>query len=185
MIGGACRGQAGKLRSRFLLERGWSWKDTSKMKAGQNNSGRVRELLLEEIFEGLACVGRTAVGRLWNGCGDLRGLLIGSGRGVLFDGGAEFIKFAVVLAVFGSDTFGDRLRTFKLSAGIEEAALFAAVEFSVAFGAGAGGIESGDEHCAAIGAAGASDGSNHARSARAQMIVLSAGSALRGFTFGA
>ena len=143
------------------------------------------ELFFEKVFEGLAGIGRTA--RSWLGkCGgDLRGLLIGSGCGVLFDGHAEFVELAGVLAVFGGDALGDGLRTFKLRAGIEEAALLAAVKLGVALGAGAGGVESGDEDRAAIGAAGSSDGANHARGAGTEMIVLSSGTTLRGLAFGA
>jgi len=115
----------------------------------------------------------------------LRGLLVRSGGGVLLDGGAKFIKFAIILAVFGSDAFRDRLRAFKLRAGIEKAALFAAMKFGVALGAGAFGVETRGEDRAAIGAAGASDGADHARSAGTEMIVLSARAALRGLTFGA
>ena len=131
----------------------------------------------------MAGVGRTAGGWLGKGGSDLRGLLIGSGCGVLLDGGAELIEFAVVLAVFGSDAFGDRLSAFELRAGIEESALFAAVEFGVAFGAGAGGVEAGDQDGAAIGATGAGNGTDHAGSARAEMIVLAARAALRRLAF--
>ena len=127
----------------------------------------------------MAGVGRTAGGWLGKSGGDLRRLLIGSGCGVLLDGGSELIEFAVVLAVFGRDAFGNRLGAFKLCAGIEEAALFAAVEFGVAFGAGAGGVEAGDQDGATIGATGAGNGADHARSARAEMIVLAARAALR------
>jgi len=140
-------------------------------------------LLLEKVFEGLARVGWTAGGWLRKGGGDLRGLLIGGGRGVLFDGGAEFVELAIVLAIFWSDAFGDRLGTFKLRAGIEEAALFAAMEFGIALGAGAAGVEAGSENGAAIGAACTGDSADHARSARAEMIVLSAGTALGWLAF--
>ena len=142
-------------------------------------------LLLEEILEGLASVGRTARNGFRKRCGDLRGLLIGSRRGVLFDGGAEFVKLAIVFAVLGSDALRDGLRTFKLRAGIEKAALFAAMKFGVALGAGARGIEAGSENRSAIGAAGAGDSADHAGSAGPEMIVLAAGTALRRFTFGA
>jgi hypothetical protein len=146
--------------------------------------GRARwdELLFEEVFEGLAGVERTAGSGLRSG-GDLRGLLVGGWRGVLFNGHSEFVEFAGVFAVFWSDAFGDGLHTFKLRAGIEKAALFAAVEFGVAFRAGAVGVEARGENRAAIGAAGTSDGANHAGSAGAEMIVLSAGTALRRLAF--
>src|SRR5579863_10183640 len=81
------------------------------------------KLLFKEVFEGLAGVGRTAGSRFGKGGGDLRRLLVGRWRGIFFDGHAEFVEFAGVLAVFGSDAFGDRLRAFKLGARIEKAAL--------------------------------------------------------------
>jgi hypothetical protein len=142
-------------------------------------------LFLEEIFEGLTGVRRTAGNGLRKSGGDLRGLLIGGGRSVLFDGGAEFVKLAIIFAVFGGDAFRDGLRAFKLRAGIEEAALFAAMKLSVALGTSAAGIETGREDCSAIGATSASDGADHAGRARAEMIVLSAGTALGRLTFGA
>jgi hypothetical protein len=155
------------------------WRSTDR--AVDAYSGRT--LLLEEVFEGLAGVGRTAGNGLRKGGCDLRGLLIGRGRSVLFDGGAELVELAIVFAVFGGNAFRDGLRAFKLRAGIEEAALFAAVEFGVALGTGAVGIEAGREDRAAIGAAGTGYGADHTGSARAEMIVLSAGSALGRFAF--
>ena len=142
-----------------------------------------QRLFFEQVFEGLAGIERTTGSRFRNGGGDLRRLLIGGGSGVFFDGCAEFIKLAIIFAVFGSDAFWNRLRAFKLRARIEEAALFAAVEFGIALGTGALGIEAGSENGSAIGATGARDGANHAGSARAEMIILSAGTALRRFTF--
>ena len=62
-------------------------------------------------------------------------------------------------------------------------ALFTTVKFGIALGTGALGIEAGSENGSAIGATGARDGANHAGSARAEMIILSAGTALRRFTF--
>ena len=115
----------------------------------------------------------------------MRWLLVGRGGGIFFDGGTEFVELAIVLAVFWSDAFGNRLRTFKLRAGIKEAALFAAVEFGVALRAGALGIKTRSKDCAAIGAAGASDRADHARGAGAEMIVLSARATLGRFAFGA
>jgi len=120
---------------------------------------------------------------LRDGRGDLRGLLIGGRSGVLFDGGAELVELAVVLAVFGSDAFRNGLRAFKLRAGIEEAALLAAMEFGVALGAGAGRIKTGHQNGAAIGAARAGDRSHHTGSAGTEMIVLAAGTALRRLAF--
>ena len=115
----------------------------------------------------------------------MRRLLVGRGGGIFFDGGTEFVELAIVLAVFGRDAFRDRLGAFKLRAGIEEAALFAAVKFGIALGTRALGVEAGREDRAAICATSASDGADHARSAGTEMIVLSAGTALWGLTFGA
>jgi hypothetical protein len=142
-------------------------------------------LLLEEILEGLASVWWTTGNGFRKRSGDLRGLLIGSRRGVLFDGGAEFVKLAIVFAVLGSNALRDGLRTFKLRAGIEKAALLAAMKFRVALGTGARGIEAGSENGSAIGAAGAGDSADHAGSAGPEMIVLAAGTTLRRLTFGA
>jgi hypothetical protein len=103
-------------------------------------------LLLEEIFEGLAGVvvawrgGRKASAYASDG----RILLgIRRGRGVFFNRGPEFVKFAVVASVLGSDALGDMLRALKLGGGVEEAALLAAVEFKVALGTFSVGIEAG------------------------------------------
>ena len=115
--------------------------------------------------------------------GLLRGLGVGRRRGVFFYGGAKFVESAGVLAVFGRDAFGDGLRTLELRAGIEEAALLAAVEFGVALGAGTAGVKASYEHRATISATRTGDGTDHAGSARTKMIVLSAGTSLRWFTF--
>jgi hypothetical protein len=140
-------------------------------------------LLLEEVFEGLARIRWTTGGRLRERGGDLRGLLIGGGCGVLFDGRSELVELAIVLAIFWSDAFGDGLGAFKLRAGIEEAALFATMEFGVALGAGAAGVEAGREDRAAIRAAGAGYSADHAGSAGPKMIVLSARAALGWLAF--
>ena len=122
-------------------------------------------LFFEKVFESLARVGGTRRSGFRDG-GLLRWLGVGRGRRVFFDGRAKFVKSAGVLAVFGRDAFGDRLRTLELRAGIEEAALLAAVEFEAALGALAVGIEAGGEDGAAVGAARAGDGADHARGAR-------------------
>jgi len=131
----------------------------------------------------LASIGRTAGSRFREGRRDLRRLLVSGGSGIFFDGGAEFVKLAIIFAVLGSDAFGDGLRAFELGAGIEEATLLAAVEFGVALGAGTAGVKASYEHRATIGAARTSDGTDHAGSARTEMIVLSAGTSLRWLTF--
>ena len=106
-------------------------------------------LLFEEIFERLA--GIVGARRGWRGGGRyLRGLRIGGRSRVFFNGHAEFVELAVVLGVFGGDAFGDGLRTLELSAGIEEAALLAAVKFELALGTLAVRVEAGGQDCAAI-----------------------------------
>jgi len=100
--------------------------------------------------------------------------LVGRGSGVLLDGHAKFIKLAGVLAVFGSDSFGDRLHTFELRAGVEIAALFAAVQFGLALGTGSVGIEAGSENGTAGRTTRAGDGADHSWSARTEVIVLPA-----------
>src|ERR1035438_785772 len=89
---------------------------------GHRQEGRCY-LLLEEILEGLA--GVVVTRRCdWN---RLRFLRVGGGGGGLFYCGAKFVKSAIVLGVLGGDALGDRLGALELGAGIEEAALLAAV----------------------------------------------------------
>jgi len=97
-------------------------------------------------------------------------LSIGCWRSIFFDGHAEFVKGAGVLCILGRDAFLDRLGAFKLCAGIEEAALFAAVQFELALGTRAIGIEPWGQHGAAIGASRPRDGAHHAGSAGAELI---------------
>jgi hypothetical protein len=129
----------------------------------------------------LASVERARWRWLWDS--DLRWLLVRGRSSVFFYCGAEFVKLAVVLAVFGRNALRNRLRAFKLRARIEKAALLAAVKFGIALGTCAAGIEAGDEDGATIGAAGARDGTDHAGSTRAEMIVLSAGTSLGRLAF--
>jgi len=110
----------------------------------------------------------------WGGrrtCG--RRLRIGGGSRVLFNGGAEFVKSAGVLAVFGGDAFGNRLNAFKLSGRIKETALLAAVKFELAFGAGTIGIKARGEDGSAICATRASDCPDHAWGPRSELIGAS------------
>jgi hypothetical protein len=97
-------------------------------------------------------------------------LSVRSWRGVFFDGHAKFVKGAGVLGVLGRDAFRDGLSALELGAGIEKAALFAAVQFELALGACAIGIETRGQDGAAIGAARAGDGADHARRAGAELI---------------
>ena len=112
-------------------------------------------------------------------CGGGR-LGVRRGGGIFFNGHAEFVEGAIIFCVLGSDALGDGLRAFELDAGIEEAALFAGVKFELAFGACAVGVEAGSENRAAICAAAAGDGTDHPRSARAELIGA-AWAAGRGF----
>src|SRR5260370_21214672 len=118
-------------------------------------------------------MGRRGTGGVW--------LRVGGGRGVFFDGHAEFVEGAGILGVFGGDAFRDWLSAFELRAGIEEAALLAAVQFGLALGTLPVGIESRSEDGAAIGAAGARDRADHAGSTGTELIGT-ARSAGRGLT---
>src|SRR5438874_7237598 len=129
----------------------------------------IEQLLLEKVFEGLARVGVPRRCRRGRGTGCCR-LRIGRWRGIFFDGHAEFVKGAGVLRVFGRDTFLDWLGAFKLCAGIEKAALLAAVQFELALGTRAIGIEPGGQHGATIGASCAGDRADHAGGAGAELI---------------
>src|SRR5579864_4474022 len=129
----------------------------------------MRELFLEEILESLA--GIIGARRARSGGGRyLRGLCVGSRRGVFFDGHAEFVELAVVLGVLGSDALGDGLSALELGAGVEEAALLATVKLELALGTLAVGVEAGGKNCAAVGTAAAGDRADHARSARPELI---------------
>ena len=128
-----------------------------------------RNLLLEEVLEGLAGV----VGASWrrrSGNVGGAGLHVRGGRRVFLHGHAEFVELAIILDVFGRDAFGDGLSTLELRTAVKEAALLAAVQFEVALGALAVGVEAGSEDGSAIGAASAGDGADHARGARAELI---------------
>src|SRR5690242_9919521 len=128
---------------------------------------RRRPLLFEEVFEGLACV----VGTWWRRRGGTTGSLrVRSRRGVLLDGHPKFVELAMVLGVFGRDALFNRLRALELRAGVEEAALLAAMQFKLTFGTLAIGIETRGQDSAAVGTAGAGDGSHHARGAGAELI---------------
>src|ERR1700736_939491 len=124
-------------------------------------------LLVEEVLKGLAGV-VVAGWRRGRGGGSFLG--VGGGGGILFYRGANFIEGAIVFRVFGRDALRDWLGAFKLGAGIEEAALFAAVQFHLTFGTFSVGIEAGGEDGAAVSTAGAGYRADHARGARAELI---------------
>ena len=129
----------------------------------------MRGLFLEEVFESLASVG--VARRAGRGCGASSVRLSVRGRSrILLDGHAEFVEGASVLGIFGRNAFLDRLSTFELRAGVEETALFAAVQFSLALGTRAIGIKAWGEDGTAIGAAGARDSAYHARSTGTELV---------------
>ena len=125
------------------------------------------DLLLEEVLEGLASV-VVARGRWRRGGSTL--LRVGGGGSVLLYRGAKFVERAFVLGVFRRNALGDALRALKLGAAVEEAALLATVQLEGALGTLAVRVKATTEHGAAIGAARAGDGADHARGARAELI---------------
>src|SRR5882672_7763636 len=124
-------------------------------------------LLLEEVLEGLAGV-VVARWRWRRGCSAL--LRVGGGGGVLLHGGAKFVELTGILGVFGGNALGNGLRTLKLCAAVEEAALLATVQLEGALGTLTVGVKATAEHGAAIGATRTSDGADHAGGARAELI---------------
>ena len=138
-------------------------------------------LLLKKVVEGLACVQGARRGGLGDGL--LRGLRVGRWRGVFLDGHAKFVEGAGVFRVLRRDALGDGLRTFELGASVEEAALLAAVKLKIALRALTVGIKAGSEDGATVGAASTGDGADHARSARAEVIVLATRAASGRFAF--
>jgi hypothetical protein len=100
----------------------------------------------------------------------LRGLGIRRWRGVFFDGHAKFVKLAIIFRIFGSDALRDGLGALELGAGIEEAALLAAVQLKLALGALAVRVETSGKDSAAIGTTTARDGADHTRGSRAELI---------------
>jgi len=132
-------------------------------KAGK---GFVR-LFLEKVLERLPRV--VVAGRRWCS-GAVAFLRVRRRCGVLLHGGTKFVKGAVILRVLGGDAIRHGLGALKLRAAIEKAALFATVQLERAFGALPLGVKTAGEDGAAIGAACACDGANHARGARAELI---------------
>src|ERR1700684_17914 len=130
----------------------------------------VGKLLLEKILESLARVvgtprsssNRSSYGVIYR-------------RGIFFHGHAEFKKRAIVFCIFFRDALEDGLRAFKLLAGIEVNALFAAMQFGVAAGTLTIRIEARHQHRAAAGTARPHHGSHHARRSRAHHFLLRAG----------
>ncbi len=160
------------------LARAEGRKDTTNRTTAQRaeRDGKALRLLLEKILESLACI--VGARRSLRSGSDLGGLSVRGRRGVFFNGHTEFVELAIILGVFRGDPLGDGLGTFELGAGIEEAALFATVQFELALGTFAVGVETRSQNSTAIGAAAARDRAHHARSARAELVR--AWTALRG-----
>ena len=98
-------------------------------------------------------------------------LSIGSWRRIFFNRHSKFVELAVVFRVLWRDALGDRLGALELRPTIEEPALFAGMQFELALGTLPVGIEARRQHRAAICAAPSRDGADHARSARAKLIL--------------
>jgi hypothetical protein len=124
-------------------------------------------LFLEEVLEGLT---RVVVARRGRRGGRSSLLCVRCGCGVFLDRRAKFVERAVVLGVLGRDAVRNLLRALKLSAAVEEAALLATVQLKGALGTLTVRIKATGQNSAAIGAARARDGANHARRARAELI---------------
>jgi len=131
----------------------------------------LRQSFLKQVVESAAGV----IGTLRRGIG---GNLRSSGRGdggrrrILFHCGAKRIERAVIARVFLGDTLGNRLRALKLRAGIEIHALLAGMQLETATRAGALGVETGLQHGAAVRAARACDGADHARRSRTDLLLV-------------
>lgn len=103
-------------------------------------------LFLKKILERLAGVAGTRNvlgGNSWTRLRSRR-------RGIFFDGGAKFVKPAIVLLILAGNAFGNRLHAFKSRGRIKVRALFAGVELETAFRAFAFRIESLLQNSAAI-----------------------------------
>jgi hypothetical protein len=103
--------------------------------------------------------------------GGLRLLGVRRWRRIFFNRHSKFVELAVVFRVLGGDALGDRLGAFELRPTIEEPALFAGMQFELALGALPIGIEARRKHRATICATPPRDGADHARSARAKLIL--------------
>jgi hypothetical protein len=124
-------------------------------------------LFLEEVLE---CLAGIVVARRRRRRGGSSLLRVGGGGGIFLDGGAKFVELAVILGVLGRDALWNRLRALKLGAAVEEAALLATVQLEGALRTLTFRVEAAAEHGAAIRTAGAGDGTDHARRARAELI---------------
>src|SRR5258705_9425864 len=103
-------------------------------------------LFLKKILERLAGVAgaRNVLG------GNCRTRLRSRRRGIFFDGGAKFVKPAIVLLILAGNSLRNRLHAFKSRGRIKIRALFAGVKLESAFRAFAFRIESLLQNSAAI-----------------------------------
>jgi hypothetical protein len=125
------------------------------------------QLLLEEIFEGLA--GVVGTGRARGGWCLRR---VGDWRGVFLDGHPKLEERAIISRVLLGDTLGNRLGAFELRGGIEMDALFATVQLEMAAWTLPVGIEPGHQNGTATRASRPHHCANHARSARAHLFLF-------------
>jgi hypothetical protein len=128
------------------------------------------ELLLEEVLEGLAGAAGTRGGAGMFLLGAV-GRRVSDGSGIFFNRHAQLEKGAVVFGGLFQDRLGNRLRAFKLRAGIEIHAHFAAVDFVAALGAQAFGVKAVRQNIAAAAATRVQNSADHARSAGADLFL--------------
>src|SRR6266404_1983461 len=103
-------------------------------------------LFLKKILERLAGVAGTRNvlgGNSWTRLRSRR-------RGIFLDGGAKFVKSAIVLLILAGNSLGNRLHAFQSLRRVEIRALFAGVKLESAFRAFAFRIESLLQNSAAI-----------------------------------
>jgi hypothetical protein len=125
----------------------------------------LRDLLLKQILKRLSRV-RGPSGGNRRRCG----IRVRHRRSILLNRHPKFIKWAIVSRVFLSNPLGNRLHAFKPRAGIEKAALFAAVKFKLATRALPIQVRPGSQYRAAIRASCARYASHHARRSRPHLI---------------
>ena len=136
-----------------------------KEQRGKSFAGGI--LLLEQIFKRLARVGGSrGAGRGRGGCG-----CRGGRRGVFFNGSAKLVERAFVALVLARDAFRHGLHAFKPRSAVEIRALFAAMQIESTLQAFPVGVESRQQHSAAIRTARACDRTDHARRPRPDLIL--------------
>jgi len=124
-------------------------------------------LFLKKILERLAGVAGTRNvlgGNSWTRLRSRR-------RGIFLDGGAKFVKSAIVLLILAGNAFGNWLHAFKSRGCIEVRALFAGMKLETTFRAFAFGIESLLQNRSAIRTSRARDGADHSRRPRPDLFL--------------